>query len=282
MESETGFRPVLFPGPVLPGDASPGDQHRDDPVGVNVRRGMQSEGDDPALPVPSGIPEEGIILVYDHRPRRRQLPEQVSFLRRHPGQVRESRQMGQADIGDQADVRQGHPGQSGDLPRGVRPQLQDSRHVAGPQAEQRQRQTDEIVEVAFRFQNVSPPSHDGGDHLLGCGLAGAAGNGDDRGGEAPPPPGGQITQCPQGIADDDHGELAGETLRPTVDEGSGGPLPPGLRQVVVAVEMLPRQGDEQVAFPTLSGVRAYPPENYFPRSGSGQKLAAGGRQDLGE
>ena len=67
-----------------------------------------------------------------------------------------------------------------------------------------------------------------------------------------------------------------------MDEGSGGPLPPGLRQVVVAVEMLPRQGDEQVAFPTLSGVRAYPPENYFPRSGSGQKLAAGGRQDLGE
>ena len=94
--------------------------------------------------------------------------------------------MGGLDVVDTADVRVGDGGQSGDLAGRVHTHLEDGQAVAGLDGEQRQRQADEVVEVAPGLeQRVDAGVHtgqglgeDGRNQLLDRGFAGTAG---DRG-----------------------------------------------------------------------------------------------------
>ena len=263
-------------------DAGAGKPHRDYVLGGYLGPGRRSEGDDTARPGLSGVPQEGIVPVDDHRSPGAQPPKEVSLLRRHPRQVGESFQMGEADVGDQGDVRCGNPGKPGDLSGGVSPQLQDGAGVVAREAEQCQGQADEVVEVPLRFQDRSAPRHNGGDHLLGGGFPGAAGDGDDRGGEAPAPPRRQLPQGRQGIGDNNDGHPSGRRRGQAVDEESRRPLPVRRLQIVVAIEVRSREGDKEVARRAPPGVRGDSPEDdLFLRKTRG-KGSPGGRQDLGK
>ncbi len=84
-----------------------------------------------------------------------------------------------ADIGDHAPVGRCDPGQRGNF-AGVRhAHLNHGDIVCGLQLEQLQRQSEAIVQIALRFEHFEMRGQHGGDGVLGRGLAGAPGDGDD-------------------------------------------------------------------------------------------------------
>ena len=95
-----------------------------------------------------------------------------------------------------------HGGQASDLARMVHAHLDHAHAVGITQPQQRERNTDVVVEVAARGKGrlcAQVRHQNGGDHFLGRGLAVAAGDGNQRALEATAPAARQRTQRTAGI-----------------------------------------------------------------------------------
>ena len=95
-----------------------------------------------------------------------------------------------------------HGGQTGDLARMVHAHLDHTHAVGITQAQQRERDTDVVVEVAARGKGslcTQVGHQNGGDHFLGRGLAVAAGDGNQRALETTAPAARQRPQRTAGI-----------------------------------------------------------------------------------
>ena len=155
--------------------------------------------------------------------------------------------MGQPGIGDDGHVRTGQADRVGDLADMVGTQLDDRADMLGRQFQQGQRRAEVIVQVATGSQHrtVKAGAQDAGKHLLDRGLAAGAGDGGQRlikGGAI------QRAELAEGDAGVVHHQLrqrrAGHLA---LHQGGDGALGGDIGQVVVAVEVRPDQGDEQLA-----------------------------------
>ena len=84
--------------------------------------------------------------------------------------------VGVAHVGDDRDIRPHHLAQIAYLAEVVHARLDDRRLMLRHQPQQRQRRADVVVEVPLRAQGVVPLREHRGDHLLGGGLSGGAGD----------------------------------------------------------------------------------------------------------
>ena len=155
--------------------------------------------------------------------------------------------MGVADVGDHAHVGPDDVGQIVDLARAVHAHLQHAHLHGAVQAQDGQGQTDVVVEVPLGLQHPEPGAQHGGDHVLGRGLAHAAGDGHKGDVEPGFIPGGQVPQRPLGV-----GHLYIELILPIALPLPGGKTAhraalQGGVDIGVAVEPVPHQGDEQGA-----------------------------------
>ena len=84
--------------------------------------------------------------------------------------------MSVAHIGDDGHGGAHHFAQVADLAKVVHAGLDDGSLMLRRKVQQRQGGADGVVEVGLRFQRGKPLTQHGGDHLLGGGLSGAAGD----------------------------------------------------------------------------------------------------------
>jgi len=152
-----------------------------------------------------------------------------------------------------------HRGQRRDLARVVHAELDDRGampyRLVLPQAQQRQRHADLVVEVALGGQHrrvAQPGAQDRRDHLRHRGLAVAAGDGND----------GQVLLLAPGLRQQPQRRLRVGHQQPVqarlgqsaLGQGRGGAAGLGLGQEVVGIEALAAQRDEQVARAQRAGV----------------------------
>jgi hypothetical protein len=160
---------------------------------------------------------------------------------------------------DEGHGGRGHGGQRRDLARVVHAQLDHGdavrERVVMPQAQERQRHADLVVEVALGGQrSITRPTHvgaqDAGDHLRDRGLAVGAGDGDQRDAVLAAPAGGELAQGYSRIGHQQAGHGAQATF------GDGGHRAGRLRlgQKVRRVKALAAQGDKQVTGLQAAGV----------------------------
>ncbi len=158
--------------------------------------------------------------------------------------------MGAAGIGDGRDLGAGDTGQIGNLPRMVGTHLQDQK-ILFSRLQQGQGQADVVVQVAPRRPHPARLAENGGDHLLGRGLAVAAGQGDDAAGEALAMGGGQLAEGQAGILDLPLWQIDGQG---SLDHEGRGALVTGAGGEVMAIVALARQGHEEAAAQVLAAV----------------------------
>ena len=142
-------------------------------------------------PGPLDTPQPGPRIVgVDHRhPRIGKVHEHAAFFRGDGFQCAHAGQMRALGVGDDGHRRLRQPGQRGDFARMVHTHFNDGSAMTGAEPQQGQRQTDVIVEIALRGQHgvAESGTQDAGDHFLGRRLAIAAGDSDERQGEARTP-----------------------------------------------------------------------------------------------
>jgi hypothetical protein len=155
---------------------------------------------------------------------------------------------------DERDRRRGDLRKAGDLARVVHAQLDDRRPAAFAQAQQRQRQADVVVEVAFGGERriADPRAEDRRDHLRHRRLAVAARDRDERHREAAPPRGRELAQRAPAVGDDEPGQR--RLFQATLGERGDGAGGFGIGQIGVRVEALAAQGDEEVPRRDAAGV----------------------------
>ena len=122
------------------------------------------------------------------------------------------------------------------------------------QPQQRQRRADVVVEVPLRAQGVVPLREHRGDHLLGGGLSGGAGDLYHGDVIQPPVPGCQSAQSQGSVLHPDIEPAGQQGLRHTVAQAAGSPGGQGRVDVVMPVEPGSYQGDEQVAGGDMAAV----------------------------
>ena len=140
-----------------------------------------------------------------------------------------------------------HGGQTGDLARMVHAHLDHTHAVGITQAQQRERDTDVVVEVAARGKGslcAQVRHQNGGDHFLGRGLAVAAGDGNQRALETTTPAARQRTQRTAGIGHPQrgHANALGEHFG---QHGGRAGIDGGIDEGV-AIEAITAQCDVQV------------------------------------
>ena len=87
--------------------------------------------------------------------------------------------MGDADVGDDSDIRLRQARERRDLARVIHADLPDADLVARRRLEYRLRQSDVIVEIALRFCDAKPVGQNRRGEILGACFAVAPGDGDD-------------------------------------------------------------------------------------------------------
>ncbi len=168
--------------------------------------------------------------------------------------------MHRADVGDHAHLRPGDVAQQGDLPRHVEAHLQHGPAVIAGQLEDRQRQADLVVEVAGVAQGAEPSFEQLGGDFLGRRLAHAAGDADDMDRQARTPVAGGLLQRRQHVRHAQEADVGEREIlrqrstqvdhRPgtqavTLDHGGPRPSLEGLGQEVMAVDLVPLEGEEE-------------------------------------
>ena len=121
-----------------------------------------------------------IVFVEDGRAIGRQRLEQLALGLLDRLERPDPRQVDRLDGRHHPDRRHGHLGQLGDLAADVHPHLEDGRLVLRTEPQQRQRQPDLVVHVAFGPQGPPRRTQDRGGRLLGRGLGDAARDADDE------------------------------------------------------------------------------------------------------
>ena len=128
------------------------------------------------------------------------------------------------------------------------------RLMAGLQPQQGLGRADVIVEIGLGFQGPEMPGQHRGDHLLGGGLSGGAGDLYHGDVIQPPVPGCQSAQSQGSVLHPDIEPAGQQGLRHTAAQAAGSPGGQGRVDVVMPVEPGSHQGDEQVAGGDLAAV----------------------------
>ncbi len=121
-----------------------------------------------------------VVLVEEDRRAGLHTVEQFELRGEDALSAAEVLDVGDADVRDDADVRQRGLRQSGDLTLVVHAQFEDERRVLRFEPQQDFRQADLVVPVFIGLVRVELRVQDAPDHFLGRGLPHTAGEGDDR------------------------------------------------------------------------------------------------------
>ena len=155
--------------------------------------------------------------------------------------------VGIPDVGDDRHRGTHHLPQIADLAEVVHARLDDRRLMLRHQAQQGLWCTDLVVVVGLGLEGKEMPAQHRGDHLLGGGLSGGAGDLHHGDGEFLPIPPRQLSQRPEGILHL-HIELPRhQRLRQAAAQAARSAALQRLRQIGVAVKALTHQWDEQAA-----------------------------------
>ena len=160
-----------------------------------------------------------------------------------------------ADVREQADRGLCNARNRVDLAEVVHTGLDDRRLMLGCKPQQHLGRTYGVVVVGLGAQRGKAPGEHAGDHLLGGGLSGAAGDLHHRDGKLPPVPGRQVLQRQKGILHL-YVYLAGNGVCHVAHgQAAQGAIMQGGGQIVVAVELLTHQRYEQfaLAYPAAVG-----------------------------
>ncbi len=185
------------------------------------------------------------------------------------------------DAGDDAHVRLRDLRQAPDLARPVHAELEDRRFLRAREAEQGEREADQVVLRARRAQH--PPRAEGarqdrGQHLLGGRLAVAAGHGHDARAATPAMERGQVAERGERVAHRDDAAAERPLRMRALDHDRARAALGRVPQEVVPVVRLAADGDEELARPEAPAVGRDPRE-----AGAGtqsNELPAGGGEDL--
>ncbi|MBM2844098.1 MAG: hypothetical protein HW404_1935 [Anaerolineales bacterium] len=262
MLAEHRHADVLVLAPVMQGEAHPIQAESDDLIGPQVGLRAQAVGEH-TRPGSDGHRSHALVVVIedgDPLGGRRQGFDKLSLPRYDRLHRAGPFQMHRADIGDHAHLRPGDVAQQGDLPRHVEAHLQHGPAVIAGQLEDRQRQADLVVEVAEVAQGAEPSFEQLGGDFLGSRLPQTAGDADDMDRQARTPVAGGLLQRRQHVRhaqQADVGECEIRRQRSTqidhrpgtqavaLDEGGPRPSLEGLGQEVMAVDLVPLQGEEE-------------------------------------
>ena len=154
----------------------------------------------------------------------------------------------------------GHGGQLGYFTRVVHTQLHHSNSVAAAKAQQRERHTNVVIEVALRGQHGLglPGAQDGRNHLRDRGLAIAAGDGNHGQLKLRPP---ACRQCAKGllrIGHDQPGQTSGFQFIGRMADGRHGPFGARLGQEIIGIKALALERHKQVTRLDGASVCVYP------------------------
>ena len=150
--------------------------------------------------------------------------------------------MGVADEGKNGDGRPDHVRQAGHLPKAGDAHLHHGGLVPLPEAEQRQRHAQLVVEVLLGPQGAEALAQHRGDHLLGGGLAHGARDPHKGDVELAAVEGRDLPQGGLGVRHPDLRDLRRPEL---IAQHAGGSGPGGVRDEIVSVHPLPRDGGKQ-------------------------------------
>ena len=191
--------------------------------------------------------QHGIIPVEHQQKAETDVGQQLALGPEDVLPAAQALDVGVPDVGDDSHVRLDDLPQLVDLPRAVHPHLQHADHTAPVQPQQGQGQADVVVVIALGLEHPVPGAQHGGDHVLGGGLAHAAG--DLHKGDLKPVPvgGGQIPQSQSGIRYLDVKLILPDILGQLGAQAASGA---GVQRRVdeqVSVELLPHPGQKQAA-----------------------------------
>ena len=121
-----------------------------------------------------------VVRVEDDRPPRLQVFQQLPLGLGNLLDGPEKLDVHRTDVGVDADVGMGEPGQLGDLPFVIHPHLADHHFGVVGRVVDAERTADQIVEIAPGLEGSPLGADERGDHFLGGGLPGRAGDGDQK------------------------------------------------------------------------------------------------------
>ena len=177
-----------------------------DLVGPQIARLVEAVGEHAGRRAARHRAHQRIIGVQDRdaaRISRGQRLHQLGFGLRDPLDGTQALQVRRADIGDDADARLGQTAQARDLAEIVHAHLEHDALDLRRQLQQRQRQADLVVQIAFvALRGVALFQHIRHD-LLGGRLADAAGDTNRHGGHPLAPGGRQLLETAQAIRHDE-------------------------------------------------------------------------------
>ena len=156
--------------------------------------------------------------------------------------------MGIADIGQHGHRGTHHFAHVNQVAEVIQPRFDDGGTVVLLQPQQRLGRADEVIIVRLGFQRGVMLTQYGGDHLLGGGLAGAAGDLHHGNVKLAAVPGGQRLQRQHGIGHPNV-ELAGQQgFRRLLAQTAHRALFQRGMEIGMAVKLLPHQRDKQLSF----------------------------------
>ena len=128
----------------------------------------------------------------------------------YPGDIPHAFGMGRMHVGEHPDGGAGDPGEAVNFAKRVHAHLHHRNFMRPLEPQEREGHADEVVQVQPVFQDPKGRVQRRGDHLLGGGLAAAAGDAHHRHPEPAPPGPGQVPQGRKGVPDGDNGHFGGD------------------------------------------------------------------------
>ena len=153
--------------------------------------------------------------------------------------------MGVADQGEHRHVGPGDFRQNAHLPEAGYAHLHHCRLMLRADAGDGHGHADLVIQILIRFQHVQPLGQYGGDHLLGRGLANAAGNADHRQAQIPAVFGADLLQGRLYVRHKEYGPCL--PLRHALGQAAYRPSVEGSGDIVVSVHPLALIGHKKVA-----------------------------------
>ena len=155
--------------------------------------------------------------------------------------------VGVADVGDHGDGRLHQTAHVPDLAEVVHARFDHRRLMAGLQPQQGLGRADVVVEIGLGFQGPEMPGQHRGDHLLGGGLSGGAGDLHHGDVIQAAVPGGQSAQGQGGVLHPDIEPAGQQCLRHTAAQTACRAVGKRCVHVIMTVEPRAHQGNEQVS-----------------------------------
>ena len=242
---------------------------------AEVRARAHAEGDHARQRRAAPQARERIVRIDDGGRRIAQARDHLAFRARHALERAEALEVLGARVGDEAHARARERHQRGHLAGAVGAHLDHREAVRGRQAQQRQRHADVVVQVAARGERLAGLRQDRRRHLLGGGLAVAAGHADQRAAEVRAPGARGLLERRLRVA---HHDLRQRHRLRRAHHRAGGPGGVRRGHEIIAVELRSAQRDEQLPGRERARIAHHVAEGGI---GAGQATTAQARE-LGE